>query len=66
MRRALKGLPLEEWEEEIADQEDEVVASVEDSEVTSEADEEEDPLILESGRILADYIKLNGRRVSLR
>ena len=66
MRRALKGLPLEEWEDEIADEEDEVVASLEDSEVGSEDDEEEDPLILESGRILADYIKLNGRRVTLR
>lgn len=66
MRRALKGLPLEEWEDEIADEEDEVVVSLEDSEVASEDDEEEDPLILESGRILADYIKLNGRRVTSR
>ena len=66
MRRAVKGLPLVEWEDEIADEEDEVVASLEDSEVGSEDDEEEDPLILESGRILADYIKLNGRRVTLR
>ena len=33
---------------------------------TSENDEieEEDPLLLESGRILADFITLNGRRLS--
>ena len=33
---------------------------------TSENDEieEEDPLLLESGRILADFIILNGRRLS--
>ena len=33
---------------------------------TSENDEieEDDPLLLESGRILADFIALNGRRLS--
>ena len=72
MRRALKGLPLEEWvEDEDIDEDssDSLVSS--DSEVIepeeNEEDtelEEDDPLILESGRILADYINLNGRRVS--
>ena len=72
MRRALKGLPLEEWvEDEDIDEDssDSLVSS--DSEVIepeeNEEDtelEEDDPLILESGRILADYISLNGRRVS--
>ena len=72
MRRALKGLPLEEWvedediEEESSDSlvssDSEVIEPVENEE-DSEL-EEDDPLILESGRILADYINLNGRRVS--
>jgi len=72
MRRALKGLPLEEWvEDEDVDEDssDSLVSS--DSEVMepeeNEEDtelEEDDPLILESGRILADYINLSGRRVS--
>ena len=69
MRRALKGLPLEEWVEDEDVDEDSLVSS--DSEVIepeeNEEDselEEDDPLILESGRILADYINLNGRRVS--
>ena len=69
MRRALKGLPLEEWVEDEDIDEDSLASS--DSEVIepeeNEEDselEEDDPLILESGRILADYINLNGRRVS--
>ena len=69
MRRALKGLPLEEWVEDEDVDEDSLASS--DSEVIepkeNEEDselEEDDPLILESGRILADYINLNGRRVS--
>ena len=69
MRRALKGLPLEEWVEDDDIDEDSLASS--DSEVIepeeNEEDselEEDDPLILESGRILADYINLNGRRVS--
>ena len=75
MRRFLKGLPLREWEDEEADEEEEIssVASVDDSDLpsgedtqTSENDdiEEDDPLLLESGRILADFIALNGRRLS--
>lgn len=75
MRRFLKGLPLREWEDEEADEEDEVssVAAVDDSDLPSDEDtqasendeiEEDDPLLLESGRILADFIALNGRRLS--
>ena len=69
MRRALKGLPLEEWvEDEDVDEDslassDSEVIEPEENEEDSEL-EEDDPLILESGRILADYINLNGRRVS--
>ena len=69
MRRALKGLPLEEWiededidEDSLASSDSEVIEP-EENEEDSEL-EEDDPLILESGRILADYINLNGRRVS--
>ena len=72
MRRALKGLPLEEWvEDEDVDEDssDSLVSSdsegMEPEENEEDTDlEEDDPLILESGRILADYINLNGRRVS--
>ena len=42
---------------------DSEVIEPEENEEDSEL-EEDDPLILESGRILADYINLNGRRVS--
>ena len=72
MRRALKGLPLEEWvEDEDIDEDssdslvssDNEVIEPEENEEDTEL-EEDDPLILESGRILADYINLNGRRVS--
>ena len=75
MRRFLKGLPLREWEDEEADEEEEVssVAAADDSDLPSGEDtqttvndeiEEDDPLLLESGRILADFIALNGRRLS--
>ena len=72
MRRLLKGLPLREWEEEESDLEDDVVVALNDEitlpleeEVEEAADEDEtDPLILESGRVLADYITLNNLRVS--
>ena len=72
MRRALKGLPLEEWveDEDIDDESSEALASSDSEVIEPEETEEEteldedDPLILESGRILADYINLNGRRVS--
>ena len=71
MRRALKGLPLEEWvEDENTDDSSDSLASLDSEVIESEENEDEselnedDPLILESGRILADYINLNGRRVS--
>ena len=75
MRRFLKGLPLREWEYDDTDDEDAgtAVAVADDSDLlagedgsTSENDEieEVDPLLLESGRILADFINLNGRRLS--
>jgi len=65
MRRALKGLPLEEWkEDEIAEEdstelvdEESILAGNEEEE--EEEEEEGDPLILESGRILADFISLS-------
>ena len=74
MRRLLKGLTLNEWVEdpnaEEEEEEEELVAisdtapadeSVEDA---VEVEEEGDPLLLESGRILADFISLNSNRVS--
>lgn len=75
MRRFLKGLPLREWEDEEADEEEVIssVAAADDSDLPSGEDtqisendeiEEDDPLLLESGRILADFIALNGRRLS--
>ena len=61
MRRALKGIPLEEWKEdaeedstEFTDEETILVANEEEEE-----EEEGDPLILESARILADFISLS-------
>ena len=64
MRRALKGIPLEEWKEnedveegstEFTDEETILV----DNEEEIEEEEESDPLILESARILADFISLS-------
>jgi len=73
MRRALKGLELREWveEENEGEEEDQTSTPLSDDVPTlvenaeDDADEEEDdPLILESGRILADFITLNQRRIS--
>ena len=68
IRRLLKGLSLNEWVEDInAEEEDELVANSDTpllDETTDEAEEEGDPLLLESGRILADFIELNSNRVS--
>ncbi len=64
MRLALKGLPLEEWKEdedaeedstELVDEETILVGTEEEI----EEEEEGDPLILESGRILVDFISLS-------
>lgn len=74
MRRFLKGLPLEEWvtfeelngedEVDLASNDDTALADNEDTEDSEEA-EEDDPLLLESGRILADFIALNPDSVRL-
>lgn len=76
MRRLLKGLPLEDWvsdaERAAAEDEEEIAADLGDdvtvaaNEAADEEvfDEEEDPLLLESGRILADFIALNERHIS--
>jgi carboxyl-terminal processing protease len=71
MRRFLKGLPLNEWVEEDdlnVDEEEESSIANNDTLASDEASDEEedeaDPLLLESGRILADFISLNGRRLS--
>ena len=63
MRRALKGLPLEEWKEDEIAEEDSTELVDEESILAGNEEEEEeeegDPLILESGRILADFISLS-------
>ena len=68
MRRLLKGLTLNEWIEDLNAEEEELVANS-DTPPTDETEEEEeadegDPLLLESGRILADFIALNSNRIS--
>tara|TARA_B110000858_G_C17810161_1_gene480741 strand:+ start:8159 stop:10357 length:2199 start_codon:yes stop_codon:yes gene_type:complete len=76
MRRLLKGLTLNEWvedlnaeEEEKDEEEEEELVANSDSDTSDESEEdvledEDDPLLLESGRILADFIALNSNRVS--
>ncbi|MFT4887440.1 MAG: carboxyl-terminal processing protease [Pseudohongiellaceae bacterium] len=74
MRRFLKGLSLDEWvedpnaedeEEELLENDDTTVASADsDEEEDEDEDEEKDPLLLETGRILADFIALTSRNVS--
>jgi carboxyl-terminal processing protease len=95
LRRQLKGLPLKEWIDEDEAQDEEAVASTDDTaapeasvvsaETDSESDvitelaaadeeaeaedvepEEIDPLLLESGRILADFINLSNDDLSAR
>lgn len=73
MRRFMKGLPLREWVDADAEEEEEetlasndadaLPAADDDSEVDAE-DEEKDPLLMETGRVLADYIGLTERRLS--
>lgn len=59
MRRALKGIPLEEWKED-AEEDSAEFTDEETILVDNEEEEEEgDPLILESARILADFISLS-------
>ena len=71
MRRFLKGLPLNEWVEEddlnVDEEEESSIANndtLASDEASVEEEDEADPLLLESGRILADFISLNGRRLS--
>lgn len=71
MRRFLKGLPLNEWVEEddlnVDEDEESSIANndtLASDEASDEEEDEADPLLLESGRILADFISLNGRRLS--
>jgi carboxyl-terminal processing protease len=67
MRRMMKGLPLRDWVDvDAGDEELEQetpansdVSIADDSEEVEEEDEEQDPLLLESGRILADFIALD-------
>lgn len=66
-RRSLKGLSLNEWVEDEnleEDDSDSTIAANEDSVSDEESEDEGDPLLLESGRILADYIMLNANQVS--
>lgn len=71
MRRLLKGLPLREWVDEDAE-EDTVEVAANDDTTNAEPEaaepeeeiEEGDPLLLESGRILADFIALSENRLS--
>ena len=71
MRLFLKGLPLNEWVEEddlnVDEDEESSIANndtLASDEASDEEEDEADPLLLESGRILADFISLNGRRLS--
>ncbi len=70
MRRLLKGLSLNEWVADLNEEDDEESLIANDDtaspdELEEDATEDEgDPLLLESGRILADFIALNANRVS--
>ena len=70
MRRLLKGLPLNEWVADLNEEDDEgsLIANDEtagpDEPEEDVTEDEDDPLLLESGRILADFIALNANRVS--
>lgn len=69
IRRFLKGLPLREWVDAEDEAEEEETLANNDTlddadELDADEEEEEDPMLLESGRILADWISLNERRVS--
>ncbi len=74
MRRLLKGLPLKDWIEDINEMEEDereepevanndlsLADGIADEDI---AEDEGDPLLQESGRILADFIALNSNRIS--
>lgn len=61
MRLMAKGLPLEVWEDDESDEEiDSADLAIIEDDATTE-DEETDPLLEESGRILVDLAELLGR-----
>jgi len=65
-------LPMREWiaadaeveEDEELPVNDDTSLAANDNPADEEEPEEEDPLLLESGRILADFIAMSQRRVS--
>ena len=78
MRRLLKGLPLQEWVEDeneeaadtlaLSDSADAVLDESESEATEEAADEvaEVDPLLLESGNVLLDMVRLMDRQVAAR
>lgn len=74
-RRLAKGLPLREWvaDEFLDEEEQSAIAAANDDVQSSESEadsaeeeeiEEVDPFLLESGRVLADFMTLNARRLA--
>ncbi|MDP2128262.1 MAG: carboxy terminal-processing peptidase [Pseudohongiella sp.] len=62
LRLLAKGLPLEVWEEESGEELDSQLALQDEDAIDSDEElKEEDPLLLESGRILVDMAELLGR-----
>ncbi len=66
LRLLAKGLPLEVWVDEESDEEldAELALLSTESEEDEEANEEEDPLLQESGRVLVDMAELLGNPMS--
>lgn len=66
LRLLAKGLPLEVWVDEESDEEldAELALLSTENEEDEEASEEEDPLLLESGRVLVDMAELLGSPMS--
>jgi len=58
-RLQAKGLPLEVWKDEETDEETEELAAIEEE--SEEEQVEDDPLLMESGRILVDMAEMLGR-----
>ena len=58
-RLQAKGLPLEVWEDEETDEATEELAAIEEE--SEEEQVEDDPLLMESGRILVDMAEMLGR-----
>ena len=70
LRRMMKGLPLKEWQDEATEEDDETVVVNNDTQTSAGEEEatdelgEPDPLLLESGRVLADFISLTSPQLS--